>query len=77
MATLKNKDATIQLEKKCPRCDGAGGSKRDYDNVWDRCVQCGGSGYLTTAMGERILSLIEHNLKEILVRGSQNILSER
>jgi len=69
--------SSIELERVCPRCKGAGGEKRDYDNVWDECVQCGGSGYLVTAMGERVIALIEHNLKPILINAGGKILSGR
>jgi DnaJ-class molecular chaperone len=69
--------SSIELERVCPRCRGAGGEKRDYDNVWDTCVQCGGSGYLVTAMGERVIALIEHNLKPILINAGGKILSGR
>jgi DnaJ-class molecular chaperone len=73
----KRRRTSFELERSCPRCAGAGGEKRDYDNVWDKCVQCGGSGYLTTAMGERVIALVEHNLKPILINAGGKILSER
>ena len=66
--------SSIELERVCPRCKGAGGEKRDYDNVWDECVQCGGSGHIVTAAGEKVLSLMEHSLKPLLLRAIGDLL---
>lgn len=45
------------LEIQCNECDGRGG-----DGAGEECLACDGTGYIPTELGEKILSLIRHNL---------------
>lgn len=47
-----------ELETVCPKCTGQRGTVICDD--WWPCRACGGSGYLPTEYGKRIISLIEH-----------------
>lgn len=67
----------IELEKQCPLCKGAGGEDPDDGSGWSDCIQCGGSGYVTTAMGDRIVALMQHNLKPILKKVGAEIFAGR
>jgi DnaJ-class molecular chaperone len=75
MSKHRKRQVRFELEKVCPRCGGAGGSNRDYQNVWDNCVQCGGSGHINTAIGDRIVSLMQHNLKPLLIKVAGEMLA--
>jgi DnaJ-class molecular chaperone len=54
-----------ELETVCPECDGSGKTESRYDGT-SKCEKCGGSGYVTTEQGERILELMRHNFKIML-----------
>jgi DnaJ-class molecular chaperone len=68
------KGGSIELERTCPFCGGCGIIQRDYEDSRETCEQCGGSGYLATAAGKQIIALIEHNLKGIIFKPSQQML---
>lgn len=53
-------DGLPVLENPCEKCDGRGHSLR---GEWDRCVPCGGTGYIATPAGMKILHLIAHNIR--------------
>lgn len=48
------------FEESCPACHGRG---RDG---YHSCSICGGTGYTPTELGEKILSLVRHNLGSML-----------
>jgi DnaJ-class molecular chaperone len=50
----------LELEKKCPICEGRGGADT-YRGRWE-CEICNGSGFIPTEQGERILALVSHHL---------------
>lgn len=52
------------LEITCQKCGGAGGYN-DVEEDGGRyvCRDCGGSGFIPTVIGKRILDLIGHNAK--------------
>ena len=77
MAKRRCRQLRLELEKICPRCKGAGGEKIDYDSVFDVCVQCGGSGYIATPMGERVIAIMHHNFKPIAMKVGAEILAGR
>jgi hypothetical protein len=55
------------LEVVCVNCRGAGGwSGSARGPAWTACGRCGGSGYVTTEVGRKVLDLIRHNLKLLL-----------
>lgn len=54
---------SVDLETKCTLCAGRGGD-RDYDG-WRDCTRSGGSGYVPTEVGKRLLSLIGHNFRSL------------
>ena len=41
-----------ELETVCEHCRGK----------WSDCHRCGGSGYIPTEFGERVLALLRHNI---------------
>ena len=50
------------LETVCATCRGAGGYRDiEEDGGFATCDKCGGSGYVPTEDGAKILSLIRHN----------------
>jgi len=50
----------LNLEEKCPHCEGEG---RFHDqHQWVDCSYCEGAGYLPTELGQQILNLVSHNL---------------
>ena len=51
------------LENKCDHCNGNGffGSRNGEDR--EDCHKCGGSGFVPTSIGARILELVRHNSK--------------
>jgi DnaJ-class molecular chaperone len=61
----KGDQALPILEQLCYHCDGLG-LYDDGSGARDRCTACGGSGYIATESGERILALMRHNLKPML-----------
>ena len=48
-----------ELEVVCPRCRGKGSVPLGYPDP--RCSNCGGSGYIPTEFGQRVLELVRHN----------------
>lgn len=52
---------TDALETKCLNCGGAGGETER--GRWYPCADCGGGGYVPTALGRKILSLVRHNFR--------------
>jgi len=59
-------DQLPALESQCENCEGKGGWLREKDGEWHYCGKCQGAGYVPTAFGEMILSLLRHNLKPIV-----------
>lgn len=57
---------SLTLETLCEYCNGGGGESVEGSGRWCRCTMCNGSGYVLTEMGERVLSLVRHNLKPML-----------
>jgi len=51
-----NEPEDFLLEAACSECCGAGVEKSGKT-----CEICGGSGFVPTALGERVLALIAHN----------------
>jgi len=58
------KPDTDNLEITCETCDGSGRTRDD--SGWSECGHCMGTGYLPTALGEKILSLVRHNKSLVL-----------
>jgi DnaJ-class molecular chaperone len=56
------KDFIPDFEIACTVCDGRG-IEDSLENGVQNCTVCGGSGFTPTLIGERILSLIGHNLR--------------
>lgn len=55
-------ESDLQLESKCPECNGSGGKFwRGEEEEWRECAKCHGSGYVPTQIGARILELVRHN----------------
>lgn len=53
---------SLTLETVCAECHGEKGySDVSADNGWAICSACGGTGYVPTAIGARILDLVRHN----------------
>jgi hypothetical protein len=52
--------ALPELETPCDYCKGEGGGTEA--SQWHDCPFCNG-GYVPTAFGEKVLSLIRHNLR--------------
>ena len=55
-------DIIQDLEKPCEWCEGRG--KRvdmQSDEGYSECYKCGGSGFIPTEIGARILALMRHN----------------
>ncbi len=50
-----------ELEAVCARCEGKGGEAEMYGTGWCNCLDCDGTGYLPTPLGQRILALVRHN----------------
>ena len=48
------------LETKCKDCNGRGWFTAD-EGGRDDCAACGGSGFVPTAIGARVLDLVRHN----------------
>lgn len=46
-----------QLETKCRNCDGRG-----HSDTYDKCRECGGTGWVVTDFGEAVLSFIRRHL---------------
>lgn len=59
---LSELEETLTLEDKCYECRGSG---RDYYSH-ERCDACNGSGYTTTALGDKVLALLRHNFQSFL-----------
>jgi len=52
-----------ELEAVCNQCDGSGevgevGTYQTFD-----CSECGGAGFIPTEFGEKVLALVQHNLR--------------
>ncbi len=60
----------IELETVCDWCHGRRGEHEDGTGVWRDCGRCGGSGFATTALGEKVLDLIRHNIKRLIDESS-------
>jgi hypothetical protein len=54
-----------ELETVCPNCQGKGGWFDPEDGGGAICSECGGGGYIPTALGQRLLKLFEHNFDRI------------
>jgi DnaJ-class molecular chaperone len=54
-----------QLETVCCECNGTGTIESRYNGT-SNCEKCGGSGFVTTEKGARILDLMRHNFKVML-----------
>ena len=63
-----NPNANQNLEKKCRSCKGRGG---EIDcGSWQPCKTCGGSGYVPTKDGEKLLLLVRHNINRLIVESA-------
>lgn len=62
----------VDLEERCEACDGSG-SRHSEQSGRRRCGMCGGSGFVATAFGEKVLALMRHNFRPLLEdsRGSE------
>lgn len=56
----------LVLEAECQHCAGRGGRFIEGSGGWKRCGLCNGAGHVPTEQGQRILSLLRHNLKPML-----------
>lgn len=53
---------SLMLETVCAECHGGKGySDIAATNGWAICSTCGGTGYVPTVIGARILDLVRHN----------------
>jgi DnaJ-class molecular chaperone len=50
-----------ELEIICSECDGNGGETEL--GKWFPCDKCAGAGYIPTPAGQKVLSLMRHNLR--------------
>ena len=62
--SIGNEHDGLILEAPCKRCDGQG-FIRDSIEI-EGCGQCGGSGYATTELGQRVLDLMRNNFKVLM-----------
>lgn len=53
---------SLDLEVICSICNGSPNSSDDYGRKY-KCQSCDGSGYMTTELGEKVLSLMRHHFK--------------
>lgn len=56
----------LELETECRSCLGDGWYWRESVGGKGHCQICNGSGYEPTAIGEKILLLLKHNLRPML-----------
>jgi hypothetical protein len=56
---------SLELERVCWSCGGRGGSDDCYGRHFP-CNACGGSGYIRTALGEKVLALMQHNIRSLV-----------
>jgi hypothetical protein len=56
--------AIPDLEEDCLACRGEGSFRGRDGRV--RCAVCDGSGYMPTAFGERIVTLMRHHFRPML-----------
>jgi DnaJ-class molecular chaperone len=65
MGKKKPKAAHNRLETMCRNCNGTG-DVSPFGHLED-CVKCSGTGYVPTDLGAKILDLVRHNLRSILL----------
>lgn len=51
-----------ELETVCKNCDGRGHSRA---GAWDKCIPCGGTGYILTPVGDQVLDFLRHHLSQM------------
>jgi DnaJ-class molecular chaperone len=65
--TLRNTQLIPLLETPCEKCGGSG-YYSEGGGEKEPCDICNGAGYTPTKFGERILSLMRHNLRSMIAR---------
>lgn len=60
---MKNAAAIPELEVKCEACNGSGSTYQPEADQYDDCSKCNGSGFMPTAIGARILTLLRHQCR--------------
>jgi hypothetical protein len=55
--------ADLELETLCETCNGKGGRFDPDDGSGFYCDDCGGSGYMPTEFGKKVLAMIRHNFQ--------------
>lgn len=63
--------AGVELETVCDCCQGLRGAHDDGSGQWRDCGWCGGSGFVATELGEKLLVLVRHNMRRLLVESRQ------
>lgn len=60
---IYDNDALPALETECWKCEGDGNNFYALESFkgYKVCDECGGSGYLPTQAGRRVLELVRHN----------------
>jgi Tryptophan RNA-binding attenuator protein inhibitory protein len=54
-----------ELETVCPRCEGDTEYNGNPCGPWRPCGVCGGSGYVPTEFGEKVLRLMRRYLEQL------------
>lgn len=63
---------TFELETKCTSCLGTGTYWQDSSPDQLVCELCDGAGLVPTEQGEKILELLRHNIRPLIIRLRDN-----